>query len=42
MGYKMSGYNVVFATDFEANAVKTYKLNFPKTKYFLKNREKYV
>ena len=37
MGYKMSGYNVVFATDFEANAVKTYKLNFPKTKVIQKN-----
>jgi len=37
LGYKMSGFNVIFATDFETNAVNTYKMNFPKTKVMQKN-----
>ena len=31
-GYKMAGCTVILASDFEKNAIETYKLNFPKTK----------
>jgi len=29
LGYKKAGFNILLATDWEANAVKTYQMNFP-------------
>lgn len=37
LGYKMADCNVVASCEFDDNAAKTYQLNFPSTKLFLKS-----
>jgi len=37
LGYKRAGCNVSLAIDFEENAVKTYRMNFPKTTVWKRN-----
>ena len=37
LGYKMAGFEELLAIDFDENAVKTFKLNFPEVPIWLKD-----